>query len=399
MQQPHYIASMEPLLPRGNLYELRDSSREILLRAGRLSAYLPKTSGHQVAELVRGMNSYYSNLIEGHHTYPGELAKVWQADYLKDPKKAALQRLGEAHETVEDLMRERLDAEPRLEICSSEFAQWLHRELYERLPVEFRTVKSLDGSKEYPVHPGKFRDHPAGVGHHCPPEHDQLEKFMSRYRQVYSPTSVDPTDQLIAAMAAHHRLMWIHPFSDGNGRVARLMTTAYLIRIGVDSHGLWSWSRGLARSRQKYYSRLEEADHPRRGDRDGRGALSEASLSNFIAYGLDIVLDQIDFMSARLDLLKLETRLEDFFRREQPIGTAAQADSFVRILLEILRRGEMPRGRVGSLVNKAERTASLLINKLKFAGYVTSDGPKKPLKIAFPPDLRDVCFPNLFIPA
>jgi hypothetical protein len=47
--------------------------------------------------------------------------------------------------------------------------------------------------------------------------------------------------------------------------------------------------------------------------------------------------------------------------------------------------------------SRSHRTASLLIQKLETAGYVTSDGPKKPLKIAFPSDLRDACFPNLYV--
>ena len=384
-------------MPRSELRPLSELSRQVLLQAGSLQQRLPLASVQQISTLVIGMNSYYSNLIEGHRTYPGEMESVRKEGFSTDPKKVALQQLGFAHEEVEQLMRARLHAEPELEPCSATFAQWIHRELYERLPAEFRVVKHLTGDEEYPIHPGKFRDHPAGVGQHRAPDDTQLDTFMTRFQQVYATAKVSPTDQLIAAMAAHHRFMWIHPFSDGNGRVARLMTTAYLIRIGIDDLGLWSWARGLARAQSDYYAHLHEADHPRRGDRDGRGALSEASLRAFIDFSLRTVLDQIEFMSNKLNLLKLETRIEDFFRREQPIGSPKQADDFVRILLEVLRRGELPRGKVGALVHKAERAASLLIKHLESVGYVTSDGPKKPLKIAFPPDLRDACFPNLYI--
>jgi Fic family protein len=193
--------------------------------------------------------------------------------FSADPKQVALQQLGFAHEEVEHLMRARLQSEPNLEPCSSDFIRGLHSELYQRLPNEFRVVKNQAGEKEYPIQPGNFPDHPAGVGHHSAPEHSWLDAFMSRFEQAYSTNSIAPTDQLIAALAAHHRFMWIHPFSDGNGRVARLMTSAYLIRIGIDDLGLWSWARGLARSQSDYYAYLQEADHPRRGDRDGKGAL------------------------------------------------------------------------------------------------------------------------------
>jgi len=384
-------------MPRGQLYELREQSRQIFLQAGSLKRILPGESIHQIAQLVRGMNSYYSNLIEGHRTFPGEIDKVRQADFTTDPKQAALQQLGLAHEEVEQAMREKLAKEPDLEIGSASFACWLHRELYQRLPEAFRLVKNLTGNQQYPVIPGEFRQHPTGVGRHAAPDHTKLEAFMARFQQVYAPSAVAPTDQLIAAMAAHHRFMWIHPFADGNGRVARLMTSAYLIRMGIDDFGIWSWTRGLARAQPEYYALLEDADQARRGALDGRGALSESSLCAFIKFGLKTALDQIEFMGQKLDLLKLEIRLEDFFRRERPIGSQKQAGDFVRILIEVLRRGSLPRGQVGHLIHKAERTASLMIKKLEAARYVTSDGPKKPLKIAFPSDLCDACFPNLYI--
>ena len=394
--QPIHTASMEPLLPREK-HDLSELSYDILLHAGALNGTLPYTSIRQVATLVVGMNSYYSNLIEGHRTYPGEIDVALKTDESTDPKKAALQELGMAHEAVERLMRKRLQAESDLEICSENFMCWLHFELYSRIPSDFRIVKDADG-KEYPVEPGKFRDHPANVGHHIAPQADKLIGFVSKYAEVYSFKSVQPSDRLITAMAAHHRFMWIHPFADGNGRVARLLTTAYLIRAGVDSLGLWSWTRGLAKSRETYYELLEDADRPRRGDRDGRRQLSEASLCAFIKFGLETIKDQIHFMSEKLDLLKFETRLEDHIRRDQPFGTTKNTDAYVRILVEILRRGELPRGMIATLIGKAPRTARPLIGSLERAGYVTSDGPKKSLRISFAPELRDACFPRLFIP-
>jgi Fic family protein len=70
--------------------------------------------------------------------------------------------------------------------------------------------------------------------------------------------------------AAHHRLLWIHPFYDGNGRVARLFVHAYLRDIGVGS-SLWSVSRGLARNVAQYQALLMAADQQRDNDWDGPG--------------------------------------------------------------------------------------------------------------------------------
>jgi Fic family protein len=99
--------------------------------------------------------------------------------------------------------------------------------------------------------------------------------------KVYNP--------LIAA--AHHRLAWIHPFGDGNGRVVRLHSHALLIRHGLAGHGLWTLSRGLARQRQRYYAALEAADRGRRNDLDGRGNLSDAALADFCVFFLDLPVE------------------------------------------------------------------------------------------------------------
>ena len=72
--------------------------------------------------------------------------------------------------------------------------------------------------------------------------------------------------------AAHHRLNYIHPFLDGNGRVSRLMSHAMALSAGIGAHGLWSVSRGLARgltSRGDYKRMMDHADSPGRATSTG----------------------------------------------------------------------------------------------------------------------------------
>ena len=86
-------------------------------------------------------------------------------------------------------------------------------------------------------------------------------------------------------------MLWVHPFLDGNGRVARLMSYA-MLRQTLNTSGLWSIARGLARNEAAYKKHLQACDEPRRGDRDGRGSLSESALANFIEFFLTICIDQ-----------------------------------------------------------------------------------------------------------
>ncbi len=75
------------------------------------------------------------------------------------------------------------------------------------------------------------------------------------------------------------------------------MTLFYaMLRKTLDTRGLWSAARGLARQEAAYKEHLAACDGPRRGDRDGRGTLSEAALASFAQFFLRICIDQVEFM-------------------------------------------------------------------------------------------------------
>src|SRR6185503_2862227 len=302
---------MEPLWPT----VADDSLRALAIRVIRLSAKLgealhPLTRRH-VAELLQSMNSYYSNLIEGHKTHPADIERALRSELAADPARRALQLESRAHVEVQRLLEKRLSEEPDLKICSAGFLSWIHSEFYGRMPEEFCRVQDRRGN-QLPVEAGTLRDREVEVGEHLAPPARSLQGLLDRFGEAYEPSQLNEVDQLVAAGASHHRLTWIHPFLDGNGRVARLFSHAYLIRAGVDGSGLWAISRGLARRRQEYFSALRDADHPRRGDLDGRGNLSNEGLVSFVRFFLGIASDQIAFMSGLLELEGLERRIRGY---------------------------------------------------------------------------------------
>jgi len=201
---------------------------------------------------------------------------------------------------------------------------------------------------------------------------------------------------LVAIAAAHHRLAWIHPFGDGNGRVIRLQSQAQLIRHGVASHGLWTLSRGLARWRQRYYAGLAAADQGRRDDLDGRGNLSDAALADFCVFFLETMLDQIQFMSGLLGLSALRTRVERYFQFEA-LHLDRYRQEVMRVVRTLVDEGEIPRARVQEITGKAA-TVSVEIIKLGLAqGYFETPSPKGPLRVAFPSKIHEFYFPQLFL--
>ena len=193
--------------------------------------------------------------------------------------------------------------------------------------------------------------------------------------------------------AAHHRLNFIHPFVDGNGRVSRLMSHAMALLAGVGAHGLWSVSRGLARglqSRGEYKRMMDHADSSRRGDLDGRGNLSLAALNEFIDWYLEVCVDQVTFMTNLFDL-------DTFFRRVEGYVTQRGFKPAASQLLEqVILRGKISRGDVPQVTGLKERTARNLLVELVADGILASDTPKSPVYLHVTLKSAEILFPNLF---
>jgi Fic family protein len=278
-------------------------------------------------------------------------------------------------------------------ICSTDFLCWIHGEFYTRMPPEFGVVRD-DKGNETPIDPGKIRERDVIVGQHVPPTHETLSDFTRRFEQVYEPEKLQDLTRIIAAAASHHRLAWIHPFLDGNGRVTRLFTQSYMIRTGLDSHGLWAITRGLSRNRERYMSALIEADQPRAGNIDGRGNLSDKGLTDFCLFFMETALDQVRFMSDLLDLTGLEQRITGYIERR--VALKELQPEAKHITREALLSGEVSRGEVPRITGRAERTARRILEQLLNDGLMTSSTPKGPVRLTFPAKAIGYYFPRLY---
>lgn len=395
MEVYRHPRSMEPLLPAGQGSRLAELTCQILTESGRLTGRVH--SPHvlrEVAALVREMNSYYSNLIEGHKTTPRDLERAKRNDFASNETDRNNQHLSLAHIEVETLIDQRLDA-GTTEVHSPGFLQWIHQEFYSRLPDSLHWARTTTG-QAYRIEPGQFRTFMVDVGRHTPPAPESVPRFLGRFGEFYGDPQHPATAVPVAIAAAHHRLAWIHPFGDGNGRVTRLHSHALLRHHGIDGRGLWTLSRGLARSRDLYFARLAGADQGRRGDLDGRGNLSDEGLAMFCVFFLETILDQVRFMGDLLELPSLRTRVERHFQFEA-LHLRRYREELMRVARVLVDEGEIPRARVREITGK-QATVSVEIIKLGLAeGYFTSPSPKGPLRVAFPPQALAGYFPKLYL--
>jgi Fic family protein len=386
---------MEPLLPRGE--KLVEPAIALVREASELGGQLHPVTRRSVADLLRTINTYHSNLIEGHNTRPRDIERALAGHLSSSPERRALQLEARAHVEVQQLVEERLAADPALPITDTEFLLFVHREFYERMPEELRKVRDVDGTHERTVVPGKLREEDVDVGRHVPPPPAAMPRFLERFSQAYDPGRLKGLEQVVAIAASHHRLLWIHPFLDGNGRVARLFTDAYLRRAGLGGHGLWTASRGLARHRSRYFEALAAADAERWNDYDGRGARSEAALGAFCEFFLGTCLDQVRFMRGLLGLDGLVARIEGYVARRTAGGLGAKLPPAAgRLLSEALLRGEVARGEAARVTGTSERTARRILGSLTREKLMVSDTPKGPVRLGLPIHAVGFYFPLLF---
>ena len=383
------IHQFDPLLPGPARQEPLLAKAADLARVATQLAGQPVTS--ELRALLRGMNSYYTNRIEGQHTRPHEIEQALRQDFSTDKDLAARQHLAVAHIQAEAAIEQRCigDAGARW-LYSTDAVQTLHRELFARLPaVDLHTPEGE------PIVPGQLRQREVRVGLHVAPAHASVPRFIERWAGFYGEVRRGEA-ALLALAAAHQRLGWIHPFIDGNGRVMRLHTHALLSARGY-TNGLWSPLRGFARSTDRYYALLAAADAPRRGDLDGRGNLSEQALVAWIDYVLDVCLDQVEFMTGLLDLSAMERRIAAcLIFEEETLRSGVRREALRPMHYLFLTGGELERGEFKSMLGFRERTAVSALSALVRRGLLKSDTPQGKVRFALPLHALRFYFPALW---
>ena len=385
------IAAMEPMVPEEDARALEDVVVDLVGEANQLAGRIHPLLRDSIGDLVRSMNCYYSNLIEGHDTHPRDIDRALANDFSSEPKKRELQKEAVAHIHVQRLID--TGSDPDAWPASAAYTAWLHEEFCSLLPPEMLFVTDPGTGKRLEVEPGKWRKRDVQVGRHLPPEHADLSRFMARFDGAYRSPPLNRLRQIQTMGAVHHRFLWIHPFLDGNGRVARLMSHALFKRLGIGA-SLWSVARGLAREEARYKALLAQADGPRGGDRDGRGNLTQQGLIEFCKFFLDQSLDQIRFMAGLIEPSMLLTRME--IHIEEEIRAKRLLRGSFAVLREGVISGEVDRSKIPSLTGYEERGARNVTAALVQRGMLTASSHRAALRLAFPADVAERWFPNLY---
>lgn len=388
-----YTAAVLPALPSRSTPELDELIVKVLSSSAALGRGVHPLILEEISRLMLKVNSYYTNAMEGNPSKLKDIDAALDNKLAKDKAARNYQLEHVAHIQVQEAMTRRLRAEPELRVCSEEFVRWLHEQFFLRLPEEMRFAKT-EGGERVPVEPGRLRERGITVGiHEGPATRQDIEGWLAKFDELLSPESLIGPRKLLGWASSHHRFLWIHPFPEGNGRVARLLTTAYGIRIGVGDNMLWTVARAFARNREDYDAHLALADRPRRNDLDGRGPLSEESLVEFCAFFLRCCEDQIRFMDGVLNLIELERRYNRFvaaLESEKQLSKTAG-----KVMRRLLLQGQVPRAQTREICGVKQRRATQIVKELLDAKITRSESAYGPLRLNITAEMSATLFPAL----
>lgn len=391
--------AMEPLFPDGEIRLLEKLAIELIEKSNKLEGTMNRFTRKAVSDFLRPMNSYYSNLIEGHDTHPIDIAKALKNDYSSDKIKRDLQLEALAHIQLHKALTEEItSSESELIPTTSDFLKRLHFRFYEHLPEEFKLVKSIENIEKHVI-PGEYRNDEVKVGRHIAPYSGSIELFMERFETFYNPKNIENSSKIkriISIAASHHRLAWIHPFLDGNGRVVRLYSDACFLYEKLDAVGLWSISRGLARRNTDYKAKLANADLRRYNDYDGRGNLSNKMLVEFCVFFLETSIDQVNYMYEVLDIEHMLSRINGFV--DLMVVRKKLRPEARYILEDLFLKGKITKTDVERNTNLSEKTAKIITDSLEQLELVrkTKEGIHVTFHVNYPVNLSPFFFPGIY---
>jgi Fic family protein len=397
---PHYDSPhhFEPLMPaEAALRPLLERASDLTRAATVLGTSSGKAAQLELRALLRSMNSYYSNRMEGEHTRPSDIERALQQDFSGQADLARKQRLAVAHIRAEQLCEAKIDQRVAADgdagtrwLYTPDALRWLHHELFAGLPAQ--DLQLADDSQ---LLPGEFRQRQVAVGQHEAPLWTALPAFLARWHAVYGKVRRGEAS-IVALAAAHHRLAWMHPFPDGNGRVTRLHTHLLLHAWGL-TNGLWSPLRGYARTEARYKALLQAADAPRRGDLDGRGNLTQSGLVEWISYTLDVCIDQVEFMARQLDVQGMRGRIEAALAFEaSAVKSGVRPESLIPLHYLFATQLALSRAEFKAMTGLGDRVATEALSALIRRGFVAADTPYGKLRFAVPRHALRFYFPALW---
>lgn len=216
------------------------------------------------------------------------------------------------------------------------------------------TVKGVRGEK---ADPGNYRKTQNYVANsitreiiYTPPGPLEVPHLMREFVDWIN--KIEDTSPVLTAGIAQFQFVHIHPFIDGNGRTARLLSTLILYKTGYDFKRLFSISEFYDKDRPSYYKAIQTV---RNNDMDMTGWLE------YFVAGLRLQMAEIQEKGKQI--IRQDTALQKIKRA----GLNARQEKAIKYLL---RKGSISVNEYQSVVSCIRRTAQRDLDNLMEKGLI-----------------------------
>lgn len=144
------------------------------------------------------------------------------------------------------------EAKKKIEKITEMLIKKIHRVIVDK-------ILSPESAGEYRQKQVVIRDSYSGEITFRPPDAIEVPFLMREFIYWLNQTSKEQLHPILKAGIAHHELVRIHPFVDGNGRVARVLATLILFLGGYDIRRFFSLEEYYDRDAASYYKNLQKA--------------------------------------------------------------------------------------------------------------------------------------------
>lgn len=228
----------------------------------------------QLKEVFQWLESISSARIEGNHTTIAEFieTKIAQPkNETRDEKIVEIRNIEKAMDFIDE------------KVAKAKIDKTFLGELHKK--VVFGLSPKLEGDPT----PGEYRKKNIKISgaKHVPPDYTQVGDYMDKLFNFIN-KEMPPKYDLLKIALAHHRFVWIHPFSNGNGRTVRLLTYAQLVKckFNVKPGRIINPAAVFCNNRKKYYALLSKADNGTK--------VSLLEWSQYVLKGLEQEIKKID---------------------------------------------------------------------------------------------------------
>jgi Fic family protein len=259
------------------------------LRVKALGGPVPPYIFFQLKDIFHILESLGSARIEGNQTTLSEIVENVIESHSNEKLDESLQEIKNIEQAIEFIESQ----VNKNTIFDRALISEIHKILVEGLSVP----PSGEGSR----YPGSLRQINVVItgSNHIPPDQFKVPEYFEELMDFVNTETISQNHLLITAIA-HHRMAWIHPFDNGNGRLIRMFTYAMLIKQGfqIKSGRILNPTAIFCIDRDKYYEKLALADS---GEKDG--------VLDWCLYVLEGLRQEIEKIDKLLDLSFITTNI------------------------------------------------------------------------------------------